>query len=120
VISKIGKIVAIDVAKMKVYKSIDYLEHRNLSGINKAGETKANTTMLNRMFFVFIIIFLLLKLLPNCTRNIFINRQNLNNKSYVDPGSSKYQVGKIIAIDVAKMKVYKSIDYPERGILVFG
>jgi hypothetical protein len=32
---------------------------------------------------------------------------------YVDPGSSKYQVGKIIAIDVAKMKVYKSIDYPE-------
>jgi hypothetical protein len=32
---------------------------------------------------------------------------------YVDPGSSVYQSGKIIAIDVAKMKVYKSIDYPE-------
>ncbi|VVH66112.1 hypothetical protein BSPLISOX_3223, partial [uncultured Gammaproteobacteria bacterium] len=37
---QVGKIIAIDVAKMKVYKSIDYLEHRNLSGINKAGETK--------------------------------------------------------------------------------
>jgi hypothetical protein len=36
----LGKIIAIDVAKMKVYKSIDYPEHRNLSGINKAGETK--------------------------------------------------------------------------------
>ena len=35
-----GKIIAIDVAKMKVYKSIDYPEYRNLSGINKAGETK--------------------------------------------------------------------------------
>jgi hypothetical protein len=40
-----GKIIAIDVVKMKVYKSIDYPD--------------ANTTMLNRMFFVFIIIFLL-------------------------------------------------------------
>jgi hypothetical protein len=37
---QVGKIIAIDVAKMKVYKSIDYLEYRNLSGINKAGETK--------------------------------------------------------------------------------
>jgi hypothetical protein len=30
---------------------------------------------------------------------------------YVDPGSSKYQVGKIIAIDVAKMKVYFLVLY---------
>jgi hypothetical protein len=34
---------------------------------------------------------------------------------YVDPGSSKYQVGKVVAIDVAKMKVYKSIDYLTQG-----
>jgi hypothetical protein len=37
---QVGKIIAIDVDEMKVYKSIDYPEHRNLSGINKAGETK--------------------------------------------------------------------------------
>jgi hypothetical protein len=49
---------AIDVAKMKVYKSIDYLEHRNLSGINKAGETKnlyvsdyTGSTVLYCLFF---------------------------------------------------------------------
>ena len=36
-----GKIIAIDVVGMRVvHKSIDYPEHRNLSGINKAGETK--------------------------------------------------------------------------------
>jgi hypothetical protein len=43
---QVGKVVAIDVAKMKVYKSIDYPEHRNLSGINKAGETAATRTYL--------------------------------------------------------------------------
>jgi hypothetical protein len=37
---QVGKIIAIDVDEMKVYKSIDYPEHRNLSGVNKAGETK--------------------------------------------------------------------------------
>jgi hypothetical protein len=30
---------------------------------------------------------------------------------YVDPGSSKYQVGKIIAIDVDEMKVYKNTGF---------
>ncbi len=35
-----GKIIAIDVVGMRVHKFIDYPEHRNLSGINKAGETK--------------------------------------------------------------------------------
>jgi hypothetical protein len=55
-----GKIIAIDVVGMRVHKFIDYPEPCSIE------------------CFLFSLLFSSLKSLPNCTRDIFINRQNSN------------------------------------------